>query len=239
MVWTRTLASLLLSIAAVAVASHEAETVEPRSNFATPQVIMPHELQAQSHFSTDGLAENATEQHEIALFANALVLASMLDDVPGSVDDLDMLNTLADARSAAIATNATFLYTPTMIHKLDAHAFAVYRPPLLAFLTDQSDAEWRVFGAHAAGDVLIDVLSCTVVRADEDGSVHTSAHRGMPMLLMPASIALEHSVGCGPVAPVVAVSTTEGIASVGSRVTVGIGWMSVAMLVPVLVAYVL
>ncbi|VDB91874.1 unnamed protein product [Peniophora sp. CBMAI 1063] len=200
---------------------------------------MPHELHAQSHFNVDGMAENATEQHEIALFANALVLASMLDDVPGSVDDMDMLSTLADARDAAIATNATFLVTPTMIHKLDQHAYAVYRPPLLAFLTSEPEAEWRVFNAHAPGDMLIDVLSCMVVRADQDGSVHTSAHHGMPMLLMPANIALEHSVGCGPVSPVEAVVRDEAIASIGSRVTVGIGWMSVAMLVPVVAAYIL
>ena len=48
----------------------------------------------------------------VQLFANALILATMLDDVPGSVDDMDMLSTLADARDAAIANNASFLTTP-------------------------------------------------------------------------------------------------------------------------------
>ena len=126
-----------------------------------------------------------------------------------------------------------------MIHKLHRHVYAIYRPPLLAFMTSEAEAEWRVFGAHAAGDVLIDVLSCMIVRADEDGSVHTTAHHGMPMLLMPANIALEHSVGCGPVSPVVAMVRDEAIASVGSRVSVGMGWMTVAMLIPVAAAYIL
>lgn len=126
-----------------------------------------------------------------------------------------------------------------MIHKLEQHAYSVYRPPLLAFLTSEAETEWRVSGAHAPGDMLIDVLSCMVVRVDQDGSIHTSAHHGMPMLLMPASIALEHSVGCGPASSTVAVVKDEAIASVGSRVTVGIGWMSVAMLVPVLAVYIL
>lgn len=112
---------------------------------------------------------------------------------------------------------------------------------MLAFLTSQPDTNWRVFGAHRPGDVLIDVLSCMVVRADQDGSVHTSAHRGMPMLLMPANIALEHSVGCGPMslAGDVVVARQDGIASVGSKVTVGIGWITVAMFVPVVAACVL
>ena len=67
----RTLASLLLSLTAVAFASYNAEDSEPRPGVVTPQVIMPHELHAQSHFSVDGLAENATEQHEVAVRAVA------------------------------------------------------------------------------------------------------------------------------------------------------------------------
>jgi alpha-amylase len=68
---------------------------------------------------------------------------------------------------------------------------AVSKPPMLALFTNVGSggtASWKVDKPGYGGNTqLIDVLSCTVVTTNSDGSLSANTTGGLPRLYLPAS----------------------------------------------------
>jgi hypothetical protein len=68
------------------------------------------------------------------------------------------------------------------------HALAIAKPPLLALLTNAganatgAPTRWRVPGAFAPREQLVDVLTCASVVADDAGGVDVVAQGEMPQV---------------------------------------------------------
>ncbi|KAF8583476.1 glycoside hydrolase family 13 protein [Ramaria rubella] len=104
------------------------------------------------------------------------------------------------ARKAAIAASSSFLTTPMKILNANANSLSLSKPPLLALLTNvgaSSTSTWGVDNAgYSAGEELVEVLSCTVMKADGKGGVMARTETGQPMIILPGT-ALAGSGLCG------------------------------------------
>ena len=130
----------------------------------------------------------------------------------GYAQDKDLvqhIKTLNGARKAAIAANNQFLSTAVRPgHSLDflgtdggyvkmsfplasETTLAVSKPPMLALFTNagaSGTASWNVAKSGYGGNTkIIDVLSCTVVTTNGDGSLAANTTSGLPQVYLPLS----------------------------------------------------
>ncbi|TFY68820.1 hypothetical protein EVG20_g3408 [Dentipellis fragilis] len=80
------------------------------------------------------------------------------------------------ARKAAAAWSKEFLSTPLKFLSVERTSFAVLKPPMLALLTNAGNHSygitWTVPDAgFSTNEVLVDVLTCNIFKANEDGGV--------------------------------------------------------------------
>jgi alpha-amylase len=106
-------------------------------------------------------------------------------------DLVQHIKTLNGARKAAIAANNQFLSTPMTFPLASETTLAVSKPPMLALFTNagtSGTASWKVTKSGYNGNTrLIDVLSCTVVTTNGDGSVVANTTNGLPQVYLPVS----------------------------------------------------
>jgi len=102
------------------------------------------------------------------------------------------ISILNKARKAAISSCPSFLSTPLQILNSNANSLTLWKPPLLAFLTNVGNASvssWVVPNAHFAPNApLVEVLSCASMTADGNGGVAAQTTSGQPMVILPASV---------------------------------------------------
>ncbi len=85
---------------------------------------------------------------------------------------------------------------------IEDHSMAVSKPPMLALFTNigsESPANgltWHVDAVFKPNEQLVDVLTCTKVLADAQGSVAVPCVYGMPQLLMPAAALRQGGTVC-------------------------------------------
>lgn len=116
---------------------------------------------------------------------------------------------LNGARKAAIAANNQFLSVPVRPYgSLDSlctnghwvkmsfplasqTTLAVSKPPMLALFTNvgaSGSVSWNVAKSGYSGNTrLVDVLSCTVVTTNGDGSLVANTTNGLPQVYLPVS----------------------------------------------------
>ena len=121
------------------------------------------------------------------------------------------IKTLNGARKAAITANSQFLSTPVRrfwfhpLNFLDTNGsrvkmsfplasettLAVSKSPMLALFTNVGaggSISWKVPKSGYSGNTrLVDVLSCTVVTTNSDGSLSANTTNGLPQVYLPVS----------------------------------------------------
>lgn len=106
-------------------------------------------------------------------------------------DLVQFIKTLNGARKAAIAANGKFLSTAMSFPLASEGTLAVSKPPLLALFTNagaSGTVSWKVPKSGYDGNTrLIDVLSCTVVTTNSDGSLSANTTNGLPQVYLPIS----------------------------------------------------
>ncbi|KAI8992740.1 glycoside hydrolase family 13 protein [Trametes punicea] len=113
----------------------------------------------------------------------------------GYVEDKPLVHhvkTLNAARKAAIEANSNYLTTAAKFLPSGSEStMAVYKPPMLALLTNggsSSSPSWTVPDAGYQGnEELVDVLTCNKLNADTNGGVSVQGSGGNPQVLMPTS----------------------------------------------------
>ncbi|KAI0713053.1 glycoside hydrolase family 13 protein [Cerioporus squamosus] len=119
----------------------------------------------------------------------ALWYSGYIEDKP-LVTHVKILN---EARRLAIAANTSFLTSSARLYAVSESTLAVSKPPLLALLTNvgndsSASTTWNVPDAgYPANEVLVDVLTCSKVTADNGGGVLVHASSGEPQVLLPTS----------------------------------------------------
>jgi len=115
------------------------------------------------------------------------------------------------------------------------HSMAIFKPPMLALFTNVGSESpwgitWQVDAVFSPNELLVDVLTCTKVMADAQGSVTVTSVYGMPQVLMPA-VSLRQG---GAVCPSVAMGTgirAKSAGLPGVRVTWAVATASVLFFV--------
>lgn len=112
----------------------------------------------------------------------------------GYAQDKDLvqyIKTLNGARKAAIVANNQFLSTAMTFPLASEVTLAVSKPPMLSLFTNVGTggtASWKVDKSGYGGNTrLIDVLSCTTVTTNSDGSLTTNTTSGLPQIYLPVS----------------------------------------------------
>ena len=85
------------------------------------------------------------------------------------------------------------------------HAMAIFKPPMLALFTNVGTESargvtWQVDAIFSPNELLVDVLTCTKINADAQGSVTVASVYGMPQVLMPAVSLRQGGAVCPSVA---------------------------------------
>jgi len=65
------------------------------------------------------------------------------------------------------------------------HSIAIFKPPMLALFTNVGNESpwgitWQIDAVFSPNELLVDVLTCTKVMADAQGSVTVTSMYGMP-----------------------------------------------------------
>jgi len=106
-------------------------------------------------------------------------------------DLVQFIKTLNGARKAAITANSQFLSTAMSFPLASETTLAVLKPPMLALFTNvgtSGSISWKVPKSGYSGNTqLVDVLSCTVVTTNSDGSLVTNTTDGLPQIYLPVS----------------------------------------------------
>ena len=95
-----------------------------------------------------------------------------------------------DANSNFYTTAAQF------VHQSSPSLLAVWKPPLLALLTNigsaaKSPPTWNISGSEKlfkSKEKVVDILTCVAFTADDNGGLSIVAEGGLPKVLLPASI---------------------------------------------------
>ncbi|KAG0703434.1 glycoside hydrolase family 13 protein [Suillus ampliporus] len=118
------------------------------------------------------------------------------------------------ARKIAMAADAYFLITPMEFLETNTNnTLAIWKPPMLTLLTNAGStwARWNVtrklFKPHQH---IVDVLTCDVHVADENGGVTVESAAGLPKVFMPV-VTLEDSPDLCPVSHLSGESVTRRI----------------------------
>lgn len=100
---------------------------------------------------------------------------------------------------------------------VEDHTFAVSKPPMLGLFTNigSQSSETAIWNIEDTGykpnEDLVDVLTCSKLSADSQGTVYSESYYGMPQLIMPMSV-LEKG---GPICPELATGTRAQTNDVG------------------------
>ncbi|KAI0301148.1 glycoside hydrolase family 13 protein [Multifurca ochricompacta] len=109
------------------------------------------------------------------------------------------------ARKEAIEFSPSFLTTPMKLLAVEDHSMAVSKPPMLALFTNigsenSRGVTWHVDAVFPPNELLVDVLTCSKVVADQQGGVTVPCAYGMPQVLMPAASLRQGGTVCPEVA---------------------------------------
>ena len=112
------------------------------------------------------------------------------------------------ARKLAGRANSNFYTTAArFIHQSSPSLLAVWKPPLLALLTNigstaTSPPIWKIPASaklFKSKEEVVDILTCVVFTADDNGGLSIIAEGGLPKILLPASIV--PTIGRGALCP--------------------------------------
>ena len=125
-------------------------------------------------------------------FVCASSLTSDLSLWPSGYDEskplVQHVQALNAARKAAAAANPSFYSTPVKFMSVTENGMAVLKSPMTALLSNKgssSDPDWTVASAgYQPNELLVDVLSCTSVHADNHGGVSVQGSGGMPQVCL-------------------------------------------------------
>ena len=101
------------------------------------------------------------------------------------------------ARKLAGRVNSKFYTTAArFIHQSPTSLLAVWKPPLLALLTNTgsvatSPPTWNIPASEKlfkSREKVVDILTCAFYTADDNGGLSIVAKGGLPKILLPASI---------------------------------------------------
>ena len=145
----------------------------------------------------------------VSLILICFLLRLWLSGYAQDKDLVQFIKTLNGARKAAIASNNQFLSTAVsrchFLGFLDADGcrvqmsfplasqttLAVSKSPMLALFTNigaSGSVSWNVPKSGYSGNTrLIDVVSCTVVTTNSDGSLAANTTNGLPQIYLPVS----------------------------------------------------
>ncbi|KAF5327329.1 hypothetical protein D9619_004010 [Psilocybe cf. subviscida] len=154
------------------------------------------------------------------------------------------VQTLNKARKLAISANSNFLSSSlTFIPQSGGNTLAVSKPPMLSLLTNagasaSTQPVWAIpasAGLFSANEQLVDVLTCTALKADGSGGLTVSAKGGMPMVVLPASKLQSNANAtlCPNVAAGAATAGSSGALGIISQVSVGGAFVVAAALAAV------
>lgn len=84
---------------------------------------------------------------------------------------------------------------------IEDHSMVVSKPPMLALFTNIGSESppgliWHADAVFQPNEPLVDVLTCTKVSADAQGSVAVPCVYGMPQVLMPAAALRQGGMVC-------------------------------------------